>query len=576
MAHQYDLIIRGGTVVDGSGGAPFEADVAISGGKIAAVGKISGQGHEEISAKGKIVTPGFVDIHTHYDGQITWENTLAPSSHHGVTTVLMGNCGVGFAPCQPSDRERLIKLMEGVEDIPEVVMTEGLPWNWQTFPEYMDALAARACDIDFATQVPHSPVRVYVMGERGANREPPTQDDLTRMTELVREGIKAGALGVSTSRCLSHRTRKGDLAPSVDTEEAELSALALGLRQAGTGVFQMIPRTATDEADPWAEMAMLRRLAKISGRPLSFTLLHKADRVEQLSIILNEVKEAKSEGLIIRPQIFNRPLGFLAGLDLSFHPFRFRPSYKAIAHLPLPEIVAAMRQPEMKARLLAEQPEHTNPMFVRVTSQIDTLSELGDPPNYEPGWEDTMAARAAALGVTPTELVYELLLKNDGHNILLWPAANFVDHTLNPIHALMQDEDTLLALGDGGAHYGMICDSSHTTYLLTYWTRDRQRGPRLSLPQAVRAITSDTAAAVGLHDRGLIRPGYKADLNIIDYDRLRLHAPYVRRDLPAGGRRLHQKADGYVATIVSGQITYRDGEPTGALPGRLIRGAQHL
>jgi N-acyl-D-amino-acid deacylase len=574
MKAAYDLVIRGGTVADGTGGPLYEADVAVRDGRIADVGVVSGAGAEEIDARGLLVTPGFVDIHTHYDGQITWEDRLAPSSDHGVTTVLMGNCGVGFAPCKPDHRDMLVKLMEGVEDIPEVVMTEGLPWNWESFPEYLDALEKREADIDFATQVPHSPVRVFAMGARGAAREAPTAEDLAQMTQIVAEGVAAGALGVSTSRCLSHRTRAGEIAPSVLTEEDELIALAHGLRKAGKGVFQVIPRTAADEADPTEEVALMRRLVQASGRPLSFTLLHKRERPHQLAAMIRELDMARRDGVPMTAQVCARPLGFLFGLDLSFHPFRFRPSYAAIEHLPLAERAAAMRDPDLRARLLAEHPVHSNPSFVRMTNSIGTLCALGDPPNYEPGPEETLAVRAAALGITPAELAYDLLIANDGRDLLLWPAANYVNHSLDEVRPLLDREGTLIALGDGGAHYGMICDSSYTTSLLTYWVRDRKRGGLIDLPSAVRCLTSDTANAVGLGDRGRIARGMKADINVIDHDKLILHKPFVRRDLPAGGKRLHQSATGYRATIVAGTPIAIDGAPTGARPGRLIRGAR--
>ncbi|ATE66411.1 amidohydrolase [Rhizorhabdus dicambivorans] len=571
MQCRHDLVIRGGTIADGSGGALFEADVAVQGGRIVEIGRVAGTGAEEIDAKGLLVTPGFVDIHTHYDGQITWEDRLASSSLHGVTTILAGNCGVGFAPCRPDHRDLLVKVMEGVEDIPEIVMTEGLPWNWESFPEYLDSLESRRSDIDFAVQVPHSAVRVFVMGKRGADLEPPTHDDLAQMRRIVTEGIRAGALGVSTSRCLSHRTRAGALAPSVLTEEEELIALAHGLRDAGAGVFQIIPRTAADDTDPVQEMAMMRRLMVASGRPLSFTLLHKSERPQQLNIILGELEAIRAEGLPMLAQVCPRPLGVLFGLDLSFHPFRFRPSYAAIEHLPLAERVAAMRDPALRARLLAERPEHSNPAFVRITGAIDTLCELGDPPNYEPGPEDTLAARARTMGISAAELAYDILISDGGTKLLLWPAANYVGHSLDEVRPLLTRNDTLIALGDGGAHYGMICDSSYTTTLLAYWTRDRGRD-LIALPQAVKSLSHDTARAVGLSDRGRIAVGLRGDLNLIDYDRLGLQLPYIRRDLPAGGRRLHQGATGYRATIVNGVPAYRDGAATGALPGRLIRG----
>ncbi len=570
MDADFDIVIRGGLVVDGSGGAPFDADVAIKNGKIAVVGTVAGRGAEEIDANGRIVTPGFVDIHTHYDGQITWENRLAPSSQHGVTTVLMGNCGVGFAPCKPEHRGILVELMEGVEDIPEIVMTEGVPWNWESFPDYLDALSQRSADIDFAAQIPHGPVRVNVMGKRGADREPPTEADMAAMTRIVADAIRAGAIGVTTSRSIAHKTAAGELAPTVTSDEAELLALAEGLRQAGGGVFQIIPAIHEGKA-PAAEMALMRRLIDRSGRPLSFSLMDSAQWPGAVDETLELLSDATAEGLPMKAQIFPRPVGVLLGLELSFHPFRHNPSYLAIADLPLAERVAAMRDPAVKARILAESPPADSPIHNFFASVAGSLYALGERPDYEPGPEDRVDARAARLGVSPRELVYDLLLEHDGHAILLYPAVNFVGNTLEPVRAMIEHADTLVALGDGGAHYGFICDSSFTTTLLTYWTRDRRKGPRVPLARAVHALSRANALAVGMTDRGLIAPGMKADLNVIDYDRLTLHAPRVVTDLPAGGKRMIQDADGYETTIVSGVVTYRGGVHTGALPGRLVR-----
>ncbi len=572
MKPEFDIVIRGGSVIDGSGSAPFLADVAVKDGKIVTVGKVEGRGAEEIQAAGRIVTPGFVDIHTHYDGQITWENRLAPSSHHGVTTVLMGNCGVGFAPCKPEHRGMLVKVMEGVEDIPEVVMTEGVPWNWESFPEYLDALDKREADIDFAAQVAHGPVRVNVMGQRGADREPPTEADMAEMSRIVAEAIRAGAIGVTTSRSMAHRTAAGELAPTVTSEEQELMALAEGLRQAGNGVFQIIPGLHEGK-DPVTEIALMRRLIAHSGRPLSFSLMQTGQFPDAMPLTLELLSKATADGVPIKAQVFPRGVGVMLGLDLSFHPFRYNPSYRAIEHLPLADRVAAMRDPDMRARLLAETPAHENPIHVWFASQDADLYPLGDPPNYEPSPEDTIGARAKRRGITPRELAYDLVLESDGQAIFLLPAANFVGATLEPVRQMIEHPDTLIALGDGGAHYGMICDSSFPTTLLAYWTRDREKGPRLALPRVVNALTRANAQAVGLTDRGLIAPGMKADINVIDYDRLQLHPPRVVANLPAGGKRMIQEADGYAVTIVSGVVTYRAGVPTGALPGRLVRGA---
>jgi N-acyl-D-amino-acid deacylase len=568
----FDLVIRGGMVFDGCGGEPQQADVAVKDGRIAAVGRIDGSGAEEIDAQGRIVTPGFVDIHTHYDGQITWENSLAPSSGHGVTTVVMGNCGVGFAPCRPHQRDLLVKVMEGVEDIPELVMTAGVPWNWETFPEYLDALAARAADVDFAAQIPHSPIRIYVMGDRGAAREPATADDLARMTALVREGVEAGALGVTTSQNMGHRTVDGDLAPSVEAADEELLALAQGLADAGRGVFQMIPNGHYG-GNPEGEMALLRRIVETSGRPLSFTLIEKKYQPEAPHQMLRLLEAASAEGLPIRAQVFPRPIGMLFGLDLSFHPFRFHPSFKPIADLPLAEKVAALRDPAMKARLLAEAPDHSNPLYQMLLRDTAELYPLGNPPNYEPAPGERLGVRAEREGTTPEAIAYDLLLEREGQSILMMPSSNYVHASLETVRTLITHPNTLIALGDGGAHYGLICDSSFPTFLIAYWTRDRAEG-LLPLAWAIQSLTRDPAAAVGLNDRGIIRPGYKADINVIDYPSLTLHAPSVAYDLPAKGRRLTQAATGYDATVVSGVVTRRHGQPTGKLPGRLVRGAQ--
>lgn len=570
MPNIFDLVIRNGIVVDGSGEPSRVTDVAIANGKIAKIGKIAEKGEQEIDASGKLVTPGFVDIHTHYDGQVTWENTLKPSSNHGVTTVVTGNCGVGFAPCKPEHRETLVRVMEGVEDIPEVVMTEGLPWNWETFPEYLDALEQREYDIDFATQIPHSAIRVYVMGERGEHHEPATEQELRQMTDLVREAVRAGALGVSSSHHLGHRTVAGELAPSVGSASQEVLALAHGLREAGAGVFQMITDGYYGGSDANAQMELLRSIAQTSGRPVSYSLLQKAPYLRLHEEMLELTKQAQEQGLQIKAQVFPRPVGLLFGLTLSFHPFRFHPSYQAIHDLPLEQRVAEMRKPEVRKAILAESPVHSNPIFIRIVSDYDNAFSLGDPPNYEPKPGDLLHARAQRLGISVAELAYDLLLENGGNAVLLCPSSNFAEGNFNAIERMLLDENTLIALGDGGAHYGMICDSSYPTTVLTHWVRDRQ-GERMPLERAIHRLSRNNALAVGLTDRGLIAEGLKADLNIIDFDKLRLHPPQPVFDLPGGGRRLMQKSEGYVATIVNGRVTYRDGIPTGARPGRLVR-----
>jgi len=573
MAAQYDLVVRNGTVIDGTGAEPREADVAVQDGRIAAVGRVERAGRQEIDAKGLAVTPGFVDIHTHYDGQVTWDDRFSPSSGHGVTTVLMGNCGVGFAPCRPQDRDTLMKVMEGVEDIPELVMREGVPWNWQSFPDYLEALSNRHCDIDFATQVPHAPLRVFVMGKRGVDREPANASDMAEMAALVEEGLDAGALGFSTSRSLFHRTPDGALTPTITAGEEELAAIARGMRRVGKGVIQLLDDFADTTAEGATEFAMLRRLVELSGRPLSFTLLDISLYPGRWQTLLKEIERAHRDGLPIRGQVAARPVAVLYGLELSFHPFSTCPSYREVEDLPLDAKLARLRDPAMKAKLLAEQPTYRNPQMLAFMRSAANMFVLGDPPDYTPPAERRLDARAARLGITPLELAYDLLVSGDGRTILFHPGANYTDGSDANMASMLRHEHTVMALGDGGAHYGLICDASYTTHALTYWTRDR-KGEHWPLPWAIRQLTDVPARAVGLGDRGRLAPGFKADLNVIDLDRLKVSAPRPVRSLPGGGRRLEQKAEGYRATIVNGEVTYRDGNFSGARPGRLVRGAR--
>ncbi|MET0180362.1 MAG: amidohydrolase family protein [Novosphingobium sp.] len=570
MTDSFDLVIRNGLIVDGSGGAAYQGDVAVTDGRIAQVGTVAGRGHEEIDAAGRVVTPGFVDIHTHYDGQVTWEHTLSPSSNHGVTTVVTGNCGVGFAPVRPGDHETLIKVMEGVEDIPELVMAEGIPWNWETFPEYMEALAARPFDIDVAVQVPHSPIRVYVMGERGARHDASTAEDRTQMTAIVSEAIRAGAIGVSTSRSSGHRLKNGELAPSVTTEQDELLALAQGLREVGAGVFQLITDAS---ADPAEELEVVTSIARAAQRPTSYTLLQAPRWPDKWRTMLALTEQANAEGLELRGQVFPRPVGVLMGLDLSLHRFAYRPSYRAVADLPLAERVERLRDPAVKAAILSEQPiDDPQPLNNMMVNAIDEMFELTDPVDYAPRRENSLVERAKAAGRDPDEYIYDVLLKDEGRNIVYLPGANFVGCSLDAAREMMDSDYTVLGLGDGGAHYGFICDASFPTFALTHWVRDAAPGQGFPLERMVAELTSRPARAVRLGDRGLIAPGMRADLNVIDMDALTLYAPRTVHDLPAGGRRLRQDAKGYVATVVAGEITYRDGAATGTLPGRLVRG----
>jgi len=566
----YDLIIRGGTVHDGLGSAAHIADVAVKNGLIAAIGTVNGTATEELDARGLLVSPGFVDVHTHYDGQATWANRLAPSSGHGVTSVVMGNCGVGFAPCRPGQRDLLVEVMEGVEDVPEVVMTEGLPWNWETFPEYLDALDARAFDVDVAAQLPHSALRVFVMGERAATGEPPTADDLAAMRQLTAQAIRAGALGVSSSRNLLHRTKAGALAPSLFSDEDELGALADGLKDAGGGVFQIIPAPM---GDALTEFALMRRLAERSGRPLSYTLIQMPTGDEDAwRHSLAALSEAAAAGLQMRAQVAPRPVGMLYGLALSYHPFAYHPSFQAIKHLPLADKVARLRDPALRERLLAEQAEDSNPVNLKTVKSFKYAFAWGTQPDYEPQLADRIDQRARAAGLSVEACAYDLLLANDGQAMFYQPGANYRDGNLAAVREMLGHAHTVVGLADGGAHYGMICDASFPSYYLARWARDADAAQRIPLPQAIAALTSEPAALAGLTDRGCLAVGRKADLNLIDFERLQVHVPTVVHDLPAGGRRLHQRADGFVATIVSGTVTYRHGEPTGALPGRLVRG----
>ncbi len=562
------LVIRNGTVVDGTGAEPFEADIRVVGGRIAEVGKIGTRGDEEIDAKGRLVTPGFIDPHTHYDAQVTWGNHINPSSWNGVTTVLIGNCGVGFAPCLPDQRDMLVKLMEGVEDIPEVVLTEGLPWNWQTFPQFLDALGARQYDLDIATQVPHAALRVYVMGERGADREDATAADRERMAALAAEGISAGALGFSTSRTLNHRTLDGRPIPTLTAAEDELASIAAAIGKLGKGWLQVIA-DFDDELEP--EFAMLRRLAERSRRPVSITVLERNSKPQEWRQLLDRIEQANADGLTMLGQVLDRPTGIMLGFEISQNPFMTCPSFEAIAQLPFAKRVEMLRDPSLRARLLSER--NTDDALGKRVATWERIFELGDPPNYEPPRDQSIAARAQRMGVDPAALAYDLLLQDGGKKILYRPLSNYAHGNLETVREMMTHPNTLVSLGDGGAHVGVLCDASAPTYLLTHWTRDRATG-RLSVPWAIKRLTRDNARALGLADRGVIAPGFKADLNVIDYARLSLHAPEVVYDLPSGGRRMVQRTVGYDATIVSGKIVHRGGEPTGALPGRLVRGAQ--
>jgi len=574
MEKAFDLVVRGGTVVDGTGAPAFEADVGVKDGCIAAVGKLSSAGAEEIDARGQMVIPGFVDIHTHYDGQATWDERLQPSSWHGVTTIVMGNCGVGFAPCREGDHDLLIRLMEGVEDIPFPVLTEGLPWNWESYPEYLDRLAERRFDVDVGSQLPHAALRVYVMGQRGVDREPATEADIHAMAAIAKRAMEAGALGFGTSRTLNHRSSDGSPIATLTAGEDELTGIALGMAAAGKGVLQVV----SDFNDPAEEFAMLRRVVEASGRPLSFSLLQSPRDPEQWRDMLRYMSDAKAAGLQMRAQVATRPVGVLFGLELTANPFSTYPAYREIAKLPLAERVARLRDPDFRARLLAEEPDSGRAPGLSPARAWDRIYPMGlESPDYEPTPDHSIAAIAAERGGDPRAIALDHMLDGGaghGRGMLYLPLLNYAQNTLDPAYQMLQHDCVVPGLSDGGAHVGMICDGSFPTTNIVHWTRDRTRGPKLSLEKMVRGQCRDTAETVGLFDRGVVQPGYRADLNVIDYDRLKLMAPQVAYDLPTGGRRLIQRAEGYTATVVAGQVTYRDGVPTGALPGRLLRGAQ--
>ncbi|HEY4943433.1 MAG TPA: amidohydrolase family protein [Rhizomicrobium sp.] len=570
MTAEYDLVIRNGLLADGRGGPAVLADVAVKNGKIAAVGTFEGKGAEEIDARGKLVTPGFVDIHTHYDGQATWDTRLNPSSWHGVTTIVMGNCGVGFAPVRKADHNRLIELMEGVEDIPGAALHEGLKWNWESFGEYLDAVESTPHDIDIGAQLPHGALRVYVMGERGANLEPATDDDIAQMRKLAADAMRAGALGFSTSRTLNHKTVKGDPTPSLKATEAELHGIAMGLKDAGSGVIELI----SDWPDLNQEFSMVRRLVEDSGRPLTLSLAQGHSSANGWRKIMALIEKSSDDGLPIKAQVAPRPIGVLLGLQGSINPFVTHAAFQEIKDKPLAQKVAALRDPAFRARILEESAERqkAHPL-ARGIMAFERMFALGDPPNYEPPKESSIAAMAARSNRTPSEIAYDLILENDGKAFLFSPFANYAEYNLDHCGEMIAHKDCVMGLGDGGAHVGIISDASFVTYLFTHWGRDRATG-RFDIGFLVKRHTADTARAVGLLDRGVIAPGMKADLNVIDLAKLEVEAPTMAYDLPAGGKRLLQGAKGYDATIVSGQVIYRNGRPTGALPGKLVRGPQ--
>jgi len=569
MDTQFDIIIRNGLIADGTGGEPFKGDVGIKGDKIAAVGTFEGRGSEEIDASGRVVTPGFVDIHTHYDGQAVWDKYTAPSAWHGVTTAVMGNCGVGFAPCRPADRDKLVELMEGVEDIPSPVIHEGLNWQWESFPEFLATVQKRTRDIDLCALLPHAAVRVYVMGERAIRHEAATEEDIAHMRRITADAIRAGAFGFSTSRTISHKSLTGEYTPTLRATEDELTGIALGLRDAGAGFIEIV--SDWNEPDPESEFAMLRRVVEASERPAVFTLnqRHEPERSGVWKELMAFADQAIDDGHSIRPVVAPRAIGLLLGLEGSQNPFSGTPTYKTIASLPLAERVAKMRDPDVRERILSEDPiaGSTFPLFSRM--MWTQMFRFGNPPNYLPQEADSIAAIAEREGRTAPEVAYDILIEDEGRGFIYSPLVNYANFDMSATEAMLSNPNTIMGLGDGGAHVGFILDAGYPTWLITYWGRERGR---FSMAEVIRRLTSDTAEAAGLLDRGVIEVGKKADINVLDYENLNFGKPYVTYDLPAGGRRLLQKAHGYDVTIVSGAVTYRNGEPTGALPGRLVKG----
>jgi N-acyl-D-aspartate/D-glutamate deacylase len=580
----HDVVIRGGTIVDGSGAPAREGDVAIDADRIAQVGGTAAQGRREIDAKGQLVTPGWVDIHTHYDGQVTWDPYLTPTGWNGVTTVVMGNCGVGFAPAKPDRHQWLIELMEGVEDIPGTALAEGIQWQWESFPEYLDAIDKMPRALDVGAQVPHGAVRAYVMGDRGAHNEKPTPAEIRAMAEIVKEAIRAGALGFSSSRTIVHRSKSGEVVPGTFALDDEVLALGDALGEAGAGVFEVASDLAPEGLSmvgagesPLSERNELRWMREMSartGRPVTFACLQSPADPEQWRRLLRYCEEDAKLGGRMTPQVAPRPAGLLMGLQGTLHPFLFHPAYQQVAELPFTERLARLKTPELRRAILAQQPDNAMPIAAFILASWHNLFPFGDPPDYEPGPEKSVAAIAKREGKAPAEVAYDLLLEQGGTELLYFPLLGYSHGNFDALREMLLHPQAVYGLSDGGAHCGVICDASNPTFLLTHWVRDRSRGEKLPLEHVVRAQTRNTAALYGLCDRGVLAPGYKADVNVIDFDRLTIHRPEMVFDLPGGARRLIQRVDGYLATLCSGAVTWADGQATGAMPGKLVRGPQ--
>ena len=563
----FDLIIKNGSIYDGKGSEPYQADIAISNEKIVEIGDIKGEAKKVIDAEGKIVTPGFVDIHTHYDGQVTWDPYLRPSTYHGVTTVVMGNCGVGFSPCKPDQRDWLIGLMEGVEDIPGTALHEGIDWEWESFPEYLDALEKKPLAIDVGTQIPHGAVRAYVMGERGINHEEASQEEIDKMKEIVQEAIKAGAYGFSTSRTEKHNDVNGNLTPSITAHKNELVEIAKSLGEINKGVLQGI----SDFYDFESEFDIFKAMSKQSGRPISITVEQQDARPEWWEQLLDGIEDAQSEGINMYGQVPPRATGILMGLTATLNPFRFHPAYMEIADLALEERVEIMSNDEFKEKLLSDNAVSINPLVDEIVNSYSKMFKLGEPANYEPDPEMSFESLANSSNMTAQEIAYDAMLEKDGRALIYHPLFNYQTGDLSLVEKMLKHPYTISGLGDAGAHCGAISDASFPTTLVQHWSRDRSRGSKLPLETVIKMQTSETANLLGIKDRGVLEKGYKADINIIDYEGLTLHEPEIINDLPAGGRRLVQKASGYDYTIVSGEVAFIKGEATGALNGRLIR-----
>jgi N-acyl-D-aspartate/D-glutamate deacylase len=593
-----DLVIRSGTVVDGTGAEPFAADVGVSADRIVAIGRISERGRSEIDANGCIVTPGWIDIHTHYDGQVSWDDEIEPSAANGVTTVIMGNCGVGFAPVSPGASQALIDLMEGVEDIPGTALHEGIPWGaWETFPEYMDYLARHSYSVDVGAQIPHGTVRFYTMGQRGADNEPATEDDIAKMASIVDSAMQAGALGFTSSRTVIHHSTNGDAVPGTFADEREMQALAMAVGRNERGVIEIIPggvagpleaTGGSERARPTrhaggehttlsAELALMERLSVNSGRPVTFTTVLRGGDLEEQPRTLRFVREANARGAQLRPQFASRATGIISGL-MGYHLFMRRPTYMKLQKLPLEQRVREMSRPEVKAAILSER----NQTFGAAASPQDMMLGLlepllvctfrmTEPLNYEPTEDLSIAALARAAGCQPMEHMYDVLLENGGQSFVSVLNFNFPTYSLDHCEELFRSADTVIGLGDAGAHVNFICDMSLPTFQLVHWVRDRSRGNRLPLELVVAKQTRTNALLYGLRDRGALLPGLRADLNVIDFEHLKMQLPVMRHDLPAGGTRIMQQAGGYVATLVAGEVIRRHDQDTGARPGRLVR-----